>query len=604
MYGMMVMMAVTPVALAVGAERALSASETQALLTELTGRPQATWISTGTIRATHTEYRAPKTTDKELVEAQVKQELDAYKSNGCKPQVASKLQKMMADAIPFNVRSTWLNEYTMTSAEVVRYDGDRFYWEIVVQSRSDSVQPDESLAENNMVRRFRPEWNGTRIFAWDGSRYVKYNLPVNRAVVDTAGRIPRAVNGPLTAGIISWGQGLLTAENVRSAKSSAVTRQMDGQTQVCLTLQWPAGTQFECVLDSDKELVPVSATTLGPGQMISTKFHNHKQIGGRWIPMGIYEERHDGKDGRLLEYDQWTLDDIDTTTLSSAAFVPQYQPGAVIQYTNPGQGPKVFLPERSGLVDTEAALAERMSVAWTQGTLPQNCATVSLGYVARQLGKPIAAKELARSVDAHGRTSVHDLQELARERGLYSRAVKTDLAGLQGLHPCQSLLYLPQKNHFVVLAGIEGRSIWLVDLTRSRFIYHVPAEAFAKKEWTSGVAVVVSDRPIGEGSGRLDMPESAQRALVGGEMGYSCTYLVQDNHWVYCSRVGSFCLGWFYYYWELYDCEEAPGQECTQQSLEYVTASPCINNPLNFSLCAVTGQWYSDYVDACGYGSM
>jgi AraC-like DNA-binding protein len=601
---MIVIMAVTPVALAVEAEKALPASETLALLTELTGHPQETWMRAGTIRATHIEYRAPRTTDKALVESQVKQELDAYQASGCKPQVSPKLQKMMADAIPFNVRSMWLNEYTMTSTEVVRYDGDRFYWEIAVQSRSDSMQPDESLADNEMVQRFRPEWNGTRVFAWDGSRYVKYNLPINRAVVDTAGRIPRAVNGPLTAGIIPWGQGLLTAENVRSAKSSAVTRQMDGQSQVCLTLQWSAGTQFECVLDSDKDLVPISATTLGPGHTISTKFHNPKLIGDRWVPMAIYEERHDRQDGRLLEYDQWTLEDIDATTPSSAAFVPQYQPGAVIQYTNPGQGPKVFLPEHSSLVDTEAALAERMAVAWTQGALPQNCATMSLGYVARQLGKPIAAKQLARSVDARGRTNVLELQRLAREGGLYSRAVKTDLTGLEGLCPCQTLLYLPNKNHFVVLAGIEGRSIWLVDLTRSRFIYHVPAEAFAEKEWTSGVALLVSSRPIGGGPGRLDVPESAQQALVGGDVGYSCTYLLQYEHWTNCSRVGSLCVGWFRYFWEMYDCDEAPGYECTQELLEYEMASPCVNNPLNYSLCAVTGNWYSYYTLGCGYGPL
>jgi hypothetical protein len=600
-YAMMVILAVTSAALAAGTERALPASETQALLDRLTSHAQETWISAGTIRATHIEYRAPKTTDQTLVESQVKQRLEAYQGNGCKPQVAPKLQKKVIDAMPFNVRSEWLNEYTMTSTEVVRYDGDRFYWEIVVQSRSDSMQPDASLADNDMVDRFRPEWNGTRIFAWDGSRYVKYNLPINRAVVDTAGRFPRAVNGPLTAGIIPWGQGLLTAENVRSAKSSAVLRQMDGQSQVCLTLQWPAGTQFECVLDSDKDLVPISATTLGPGQTVSTKFQNHKLIGGRWIPMGIYEERHDTKDGRLVEYDQWTLDDIDATTPSSAAFMPQYQPGAVIQYTNPGQGPKVFLPEHSSLVDTEAALAERMAVAWTQGTLPQNCATVSLGYVARQLSKPIAAKQLARSVDASGRTSVYSLQKLARARGLYSRVVKTDLAGLKDLRPYQTLLYLPNKNHFVVLGGIEGLTIWLVDLTRSRFIYRLPAEAFAEKEWTSGVALLVSNRPIAGGTGRLDVPESAQQALVGGDLGYSCTYLLQGEHWDLCTRVGSTCIGLYRYYWELYGCEEAYGYECTEEWLEYMMSSPCINNPLHLSLCSVTGNWSSYYTLACGY---
>jgi hypothetical protein len=607
MHGMkmvIIVAAVTQVALAAELEKALTTTDTAALLSELTGQPQETWIRTGTIRATHVEYRAPKTTDKALVESQVQQRVDAYQGNGCKPQVAPRLQKMMADAIPFNVRSELLNEYTMTSTEVVRYDGDRFYWEIVVQSRSDSMQPDDSLADNDMVERFRPEWNGTRIFSWDGSRYVKYNLPINRAVVDTAGRIPRAVNGPLTAGIISWGQGLLTAENVRMAKSSAVTREVEGRSHVHLTLQWPAGTQFECVLDKGRGLAPISATIFGPSHTVNTKFSDHKLVGSRWVPTDIREEQHDRMDDRLLAYDQWTLEAIDAAAPSARDFAPQYQPGAVIQYTNPGQGPKVFLPEHSSLVDTEAALAERMAVACTQGTLPQNCATASLGYVARQLGKPIAAKRLARSVDAKGRTSVSALQELAAERGLYSRAIKTDLTGLQGLLPCQTLLYLPNTHHFVVLAGVEGRSIWLVDLTRSRFIYHAPAEAFAEKEWTSGMALLVSSKPIGKGPGRLDVPESVQQALMGGDWGYLCTYLLQYEHWTNCARVGSLCVGYFRYYWELYGCEEAPGYECLDESLEYEMHSPCVINPLALDKCAVTGQWYSNYMLACGYGPL
>ena len=43
---------------------------------------------------------------------------------------------MKLDAIPFNVQYKLANEYSMSSREVVKYDGERFYWEITVNSRT------------------------------------------------------------------------------------------------------------------------------------------------------------------------------------------------------------------------------------------------------------------------------------------------------------------------------------------------------------------------------------------------------------------------------------------------------------------------------------
>jgi hypothetical protein len=109
---------------------------------------------------------------------------------------------MKLDATPFNVRHELSNEYTMNSTEQVKFDGKRFYWEINVDSRSDSVKPGRDLAGNHMTQQFDLETNKRRIFAWDGEKYTTYFLPGNNAIVKEGDNGPHSVNGPLTAGII------------------------------------------------------------------------------------------------------------------------------------------------------------------------------------------------------------------------------------------------------------------------------------------------------------------------------------------------------------------------------------------------------------------
>ncbi|MCP5115143.1 MAG: hypothetical protein GY953_30290, partial [bacterium] len=44
-------------------------------------------------------------------------------------------------------------------------------------------------------------------FVWNGEQYLLYTASADHAFVDVHNRLARAVNGPLTAGIIPWGQG-------------------------------------------------------------------------------------------------------------------------------------------------------------------------------------------------------------------------------------------------------------------------------------------------------------------------------------------------------------------------------------------------------------
>ena len=184
------------------AGRQLERSEVLELFTTLTANPQKAWISTGTIQATRQEYRAPRTTDPTEINLRIAQEFNDYIANPNKSELTPELQQMKIQAIPFNVRYKLSNEYTMDSAVTVKVDGEKFHWQIDVDSRTDSVKPTADLAGNYMTEEFNLDWNEKRVFAWNGNSYVTYFRPGNHATIE-----PKrfAVNGPLTAGVITWG---------------------------------------------------------------------------------------------------------------------------------------------------------------------------------------------------------------------------------------------------------------------------------------------------------------------------------------------------------------------------------------------------------------
>src|SRR4030042_679103 len=122
------------------ADRVLERAEILQIFQDLTSQPAKTWIPAGTINAVHEEYRAPKTTDLNEINNRIKEEVAKYQNDLNKQELSENLQKMSLDAIPFNIRHKLSNEYTVNSSAVVKFDGERFYWEINVNSRVDSVK--------------------------------------------------------------------------------------------------------------------------------------------------------------------------------------------------------------------------------------------------------------------------------------------------------------------------------------------------------------------------------------------------------------------------------------------------------------------------------
>ena len=63
------------------ADRTLERSEILQILEQLTSQPRKTWIPAGTIQASHEEYKAPKTTDQNAIEAAIQAKIQQHQSN-------------------------------------------------------------------------------------------------------------------------------------------------------------------------------------------------------------------------------------------------------------------------------------------------------------------------------------------------------------------------------------------------------------------------------------------------------------------------------------------------------------------------------------------
>ncbi|MDD5326867.1 MAG: cysteine peptidase family C39 domain-containing protein [Phycisphaerae bacterium] len=576
------------------ADRSMERGEILQIFQKLTNQPRKTWIPAGTIEATHEEYRAPKMMDANMVNSQIRKAVQLYQRNPNKRELAEELQKMRLDAEPFNVRYNLSNEYTMSSLVVVRFDGDRFYWEINVNSRTDSVKPDKNLKDNFMTDEFNLDWNTKRIFAWDGEKYTTYFLPGNHAIVDTTGRTPHVVNGPLTAGLIPWGYGYYTYENLSATDSSAVEEYIDGQPQIHLTLDNHDGSQMVFVMDPQKDCAVTSCLITRPGYAVTSKHYSgYQSVAGNWIPSAISLEQYEAGSNRLLASDLWNITSIDVTVPESYNFEVDYETDALIEHfsLNPSK-PGMYRYSRR--VDTDQLLAERMTYADSENTQLKNCATVTLKYVASQFGKNVTDQQLAQLVDEPNRTTtLYQMKQFAQGLGLYCRAVKTDIRTLKSLQGCQVILHIPGKKHFVVLGAIDDKYVWTIDLASRKFYGRTNIDFFGM-DWTEGTALLISNNAV---EGRFAEIEERELSNINGASGYQCNVLRQEDNVILCDFVGGECGGVYRVFYERWGCGLAESGSCSQSPMVRYEKSPCIE--YSIYSCDVAEEWTAYYMMAC-----
>jgi hypothetical protein len=564
---------------------------------KLTEQPRKTWIPAGTIEAAHEEYKASKIMDANTLNNQISKEIRRYQSDPNKRELTQELQKMRFDAEPFNARYRLSNEYTMNSTAIVKFDGDRFYWEINVNSRTDSVKPGKDLVGNFMTEQFDLDWNAKRIFAWDGEKYTTYFLPGNHAIVDTTGRTPHAVNGPLTAGIIPWGYGFYSYDNLIAMDSGATEKQISDQTQIHITLDNPDGSQMVFIMDPQKDYAVMSCSITGHGNVVISKhYYDFQLIAGGWIPSTILLERYESGSNRLLARDLWNITSIDANTPESYSFEVSYEDDALIEHFSFNDN-KPEMYRFSQRIDADQLLAERLAYATSENAQPRNCATAALKYVALHLGKDVTDQQLAQLVNEPDKTTnLYQMKQFAQGLGLYCRAIKADIETLKGLSACEVILHIPGKKHFVALEAIDDKYVWTVDLSGNKFYYRTDIDFFVM-DWTEGTALLISKNAI---KGEFTEIGENEFGDITGASGYQCNILRQEYDVIFCSYVGGLCGGICKEFYTRYGCGIAESGSCSQTKMLRYKTSPCIVDPYDPYACTVTGEWTCYYMQACG----
>jgi len=580
------------------ADRLLDRAEILQIFEKLTAQPRKTWIPAGRIEATHKEYIAPKIQDAYEIDRQIKEKVREYQDNQDKRELTEALQKMRLDVIPFNVRYRLSNEHTMNSTVIVKFDGERFYWEINVDSRSDSVKPNQDLLGNYMTEQFDLDWNRRRIFAWDGDKYTTYFLPGNCAIADTTGNTPHRVNGPLTAGIIPWGYGYYEYENLCAIESSAAERYLDGQKQIYLKLSNSDGSDMLLVMDPQKDYAVTSCSITRPGDSTTLiECSNYRLVAERWIPCAILIERYDGLSNRLLASDLWDFTLVSGDVPRADSFDVEYKPDALIEYRAPVTD-KPLIYRYSDTIDTDLLLVERLAAAASEGMQVQNCATIAMKYALSQLGKHVTDEQLAKLMsDPDKTTSLYAMKEFSQKLGLYCRAVRTDIQTLKELYGCQAILHIPGKNHFVVLGEIDHEYVRSIDLASNSFFYRTDINFF-DMDWAKGTALLVSDKPIQIQGNFTEIDDARLRNIIGG-LGYACTNLLQQYNVIFCTYIGGLCEGYYEEYYTRYGCAAAESGSCSASRMLRYKESPCINHPYDPYGCYITGEWTFYYMRAC-----
>jgi hypothetical protein len=579
------------------ADRTLSSTEVLQIFQTLTGQPKKTWIRTGTIEATHEEFKAAKTTDENEIRMEINKAIQEYQNDPNKRELTAELQTDMLAAIPFNVRYKLSNGYTMKSNVILKYDGNKFYWGINIDSRKDSIASPENLAGSSMTDQFNLAGNTQRVFCWDGEKYTIYSASGNQAVIDTTGSTPHTVNGPLTAGIIPWGYGYYTYKNLSATKCSAVEKTINGQTQISLTIQNSDGSGMVFSLDPQKNYAAISYLITSSGSIIARQYSNYQLVSGSWVPMTIKIEKYDASTGTLLASDVWQFNSISADVPIQSDFEIEYTTGAVVEFrSNITNRPAIY--NYSNQVDTEQLLSERLEFAVVNSKSPQNCASAALKHIAAKLGKSVTYQQLAQLLNSQDKTtSLYAMKNFAQGLGLYCRAVKTDTQTLRNLRGYEVILHIPGKNHFTIMGDIDKEYIWSIDLASDKFFYRTDLSLF-NMDWTEGIALVISNQPVTLEGNITEIADSGLQEIKGAA-GYSCTRLLQEYGVIFCDYIDGLCSGLYEEYYTRYGCTTAASGSCTSSVLLRKVTSPCINDPYYPIDCTITGEWTIYYMRAC-----
>lgn len=532
------------------ADRALNRTEILSLFNELTDNPVRTWIPSGTIRASHQQFDS-------------------------------------------------INGFVSDSTVQLNYDGDHFYWEVNIES----YEKISSIYGKSHTNDIDLKMNKRRVYVWDGQRYTMYFATGKHAIVnENTSDIPVAVNGPLTAGLVPWGYGILEYNQLLSVEVSAIEKEVDGRKQIHLMLNSTSIPQMTFVLDPEKDYAVLKHTSMQIGSTsVVTLLEDYEKVSDIWIPRSITIERYDNstQTAKLLTYNHWNLTHVNVSFTQSIPSVT-YESNTLIEYRTSNLNKSLLYRYRPDF-DTECLLQYKIDFANNEDG---NCATAAIQYIAGQFSKKIPDDKLLDLVAGpNNETSLYQLRQLTRDLGLSCTAIETNIDMLRNLHGQKAILYLASAKHFVILEHIDNIQVWLIDLKDRNFYYPMDIKRFLEN-WSGGIALLVSDNTLSMET-PAEISDEQLRSILGSDSGgfgnYSCTDLIQEYDVAFCSpMVLGTCGGVYEMWYERYGCEltEEAGT-CTGTGIVGSVYSYCIADMWNPGDCTTTGEYISKYIRAC-----
>ncbi|MHB9069386.1 MAG: cysteine peptidase family C39 domain-containing protein [Sedimentisphaerales bacterium] len=539
------------------ADRTLSRSETVQLISHLTSTLRWAWIPQGTIEATHESFN-------------------------------------MAE------------KRTIKSTESIKYDGNKFNWEVDVVSEAVDGQPNSLARPDSYL-------NEKNVYVWDGRRYNMYFKKSKSAIsTDNITDTPPTVTGCLTAGIVPWGYGFYAYEKLIDNEIDAAEIENNGQPAIRLIIKNSTGIKLSMILDKAKDYAVVQnvISSSANKSCISQEYSNYVLKGGRWIPATILIERYADcqNSGQLISYDYWVFDSINIEKPRDAAFVVSYEQDTLIEYRS---GSDIsLLCQYSPMINVQE-LVEKKLVAMNKsdGRYNKNCATSALKYVMESLEVNITDNNLAVLVDtSKAGTSLLDMQVFVREMGLQSLAARINVRALNRLSNYKPIVYLPWEKHYVVFSHIENDNVWVIDMAGNRLCYDIPLEKFVSAGIdTNTVVLFVSDKSMSIQENYTDISDNDLVEIVGasgtGFGKYSCTEVLQVYDIEFCQETPSPlipCIGRYTVWANRYGCkEDVNGGECRGYALSGSLSALCGEDPYYPGSCSLIGTWRVHNIRAC-----
>lgn len=615
--------------------RTLSPAQVQSMLNELAADPTETWISAGRVTGTVIEESWPAYdyTDREI-SSRITGEITNFQDNPPASFVDAQFLFDHQEAIPYNVRYFYRASSRKEEHFQILLDHDQFTWQTelirfqdLMALRDDSVIPYHLTPEDERFfarvtppahasKRFNPDWNQQSTVAWDGQEFLIHNHSpehrINHALRRVTPVLPSARPAPLIAGLIPWGKGIYTLDSLSQAIVSGTETRVDGLPATQLVIHSGTGpSRVQVTATLVRKITPqgrpahalVSSEVLrGDQWALSVSHSGHIWLENRWVPTQIVSERPHARyraerlvrETFLLEFHSGQVNEQDMRPLMKDTWVEYQAPGMPnpLRYQmSETLDSELLLQEKIGLMVSKSPAKQRVSLQNTNMGPGRNCATLALGHAARCLGRPIAEQELAKGVDSAGKTSLADLQTLARQQGLHCEVIQTDIDSLALLEACQIILYLPNEGHFTLLGDVDTFDVWLIDLQKNTFLYALNKQKFAA-QWARGIALVLSKQSLAF-PGRLHIDSLSHSTLMNtrGGLSYDCTKLIQDGniHDVPCPE-GPPCDGTREDYSWILGCEPSDTGQCTSFTQWAMKEANCMLKATNPSQCT-SGRW-------------